>query len=222
MLFVATALAFDVSEPACTGSRTTFTSTLAEAESWSWAINGVYASDEPTVDWVFAAAGTYPATLDMETPGGDVQEALEVEVFVPPSVTLGGPVQVLIHEQSDYLATGPDDVVYTWAVEGGTLLGDTSGAAVVVEWGESALGRIEVSGKTDSPCPGVEHLDVTIHPPTEDSGGEQDSGAVDATGCGCDSRGGVGGAFVGVVAALAAWGRSPVRGAGRRAAGRPG
>lgn len=212
LLLSAAAFAFDVSSPACEDERVTFTSTEPEAHEWAWTIDGVYIGDEPTAQKIFTEPGTFPALLEMDTSDGPKSESADVEVFRVPEVTLAGPVAPAAHEHVEYLATSPESVTWSWAVEGGTLIGDVTGDRVEVEWGESEHGRIEVYGLADSPCPGVEAIGVDITLPAEDSGAVDTGEVEQPQECGCASfvagspRGGAG-AAVGVALGLLAVGR---------------
>ncbi len=202
MLLVAAALAFDVPDPTCTGSKVTFTSTLAEATTWAWAVDGVKVGTSDHVDWKFNDPGVVAVTLDMDTPSGAVHEDADVEVLVGPDVTLAGAIVVDAHEQTDYDTTGPDGLTFSWAVTGGTLLGDVTGPSALVEWGEQSQGTIEVTATAGNDCAAVEHLDVAINLPEVGDGGDTGDEPTDP-GCGCATGGAPAGAG-GALAALSA------------------
>ncbi len=171
-------LAINGAESVCSGSTESYTvvDSNSTGASYEWSVSGgaiVGSSSSATISvlWSTISEGTTgEVAVTATSPDGcSVQSSMEVQLNTNPVVGISGTDSVFAGTVHDYTATTEgESLAYSWNVNGGTIVGSTSGSVVTVRWSTNntvtTTGSVVLTAVSNQGCSTMVQLPIDIYP----------------------------------------------------------
>ena len=153
------------SNSVCSGSTQVYTASSASTYNWSvigGTISGSATSASVTIIW--GAAGTGSVNLTSANGSCNTTNSRSVSITATPSPTIAGPLTVCSGSNNQYSVSWNASSTYTWTVTGGTLLLGQGTNSIIVNWGATGAGSVNlIETTTGSTCTATANAAVTIN-----------------------------------------------------------
>lgn len=107
-----------------------------------------------TLQLITTGNGTCPADTD------DVQ----ITIKPSPIPEITGTDSICAYALSEYSTTYQSGEIYTWFVTGGTIIGDSTDTLILVQWGSTGIGLVQLNAMSPNGCDSTVNKSIQILP----------------------------------------------------------